>query len=112
MIKVNYFGAEVDDAENTVDESKPALAGIVRPQVGGHHYEQFSPQPYERNRTHALQQGKPEKYIGYCQFQASDYIARHDTKGGISDLEKAIWWLNELITFENELEISKSGDNQ
>jgi hypothetical protein len=39
----------------------------------------------------------PEQFIGYCRGNAIKYIWRADRKGGIQDLQKAIWYLNRAI---------------
>ena len=39
----------------------------------------------------------PEQFIGYCRGNAIKYIWRTDRKGGIQDLQKAIWYLNRAI---------------
>lgn len=35
-------------------------------------------------------------YEGYLQGNAIKYILRYDKKGGVEDIEKAIWYLTEL----------------
>jgi hypothetical protein len=39
----------------------------------------------------------PEQFIGYCRGNAIKYIWRADRKGGIQDLQEAIWYLNRAI---------------
>jgi hypothetical protein len=39
----------------------------------------------------------PEQFIGYCRGNAIKYIWRADRKGGIQDIQKAIWYLNRAI---------------
>jgi hypothetical protein len=39
----------------------------------------------------------PEQFIGYCRGNAMKYLWRADRKGGIQDLQKAIWYLNRAI---------------
>jgi hypothetical protein len=39
----------------------------------------------------------PEQFIGYCRGNAIKYIWRAERKGGIQDLQKAIWYLNRAI---------------
>ena len=39
----------------------------------------------------------PEQFIGYCRGNALKYIWRMGLKGGVEDLQKAIWYLNRAI---------------
>ena len=39
----------------------------------------------------------PEQFIGYCRGNAIKYNWRADRKGGIQDIQKAIWYLNRAI---------------
>jgi hypothetical protein len=41
----------------------------------------------------------PEQFIGYCRGNAIKYLWRADRKGGIQDLQKAIWYLNRAIHY-------------
>ena len=36
----------------------------------------------------------PEQFIGYCRGNALKYLWRTGRKGGVEDLQKAIWYLN------------------
>ena len=40
----------------------------------------------------------PEQFIGYLRGNAFKYQWRYENKGGITDLEKAQWYLNKLIS--------------
>ena len=40
----------------------------------------------------------PEQFIGYLRGNAFKYQWRYKNKGGITDLEKAQWYLNKLIS--------------
>lgn len=38
-----------------------------------------------------------EKFKGYLKGNILKYIWRHENKGGVEDLKKAMWYLNKLI---------------
>lgn len=40
----------------------------------------------------------PEQFIGYLRGNAFKYMWRYENKGGVTDLEKAQWYLNKLIS--------------
>ena len=40
----------------------------------------------------------PEQFIGYLRGNSFKYMWRYENKGGITDLEKAQWYLNKLIS--------------
>lgn len=52
------------------------------------HYSRFNPQPIDIIAAWNLD---------HWQAEAITYIVRHDMKGGREDLEKAIWYLRDLI---------------
>lgn len=41
-----------------------------------------------------------EKYKGFCQGNVIKYVTRYEQKGGIEDLKKAHFYLDELIQTE------------
>ena len=49
----------------------------------------------------------PDQYKGFCRINVLKYVTRYDLKGGIEDLEKARFYLNELIEIEKQIEQEK-----
>jgi hypothetical protein len=47
------------------------------------------------------------EYKGFCRINVLKYVTRYDLKGGIEDLEKARFYLNELIKIEKQIEQEK-----
>jgi len=45
-----------------------------------------------------------EEYIGYLRGNIAKYLHRWRYKNGIEDLEKAQWYLNRLISTQEEVE--------
>jgi hypothetical protein len=62
-------------------------------QVGGTHYEDRAIQPIEYINANNL---------GYHEGNIVKYITRYQYKNGIEDLEKALWYLNDLIKHKKE----------
>ncbi len=67
-------------------------------QIGGNHYKNMAIQPSEFITRNGL---------GWCEGNAIKYICRHHTKGGASDIDKAIHYLELLkeIEYAEEKEI-------
>jgi len=64
-------------------------------QVGGSHYKQMDPQPWNVTIPW-VDQG----HIGHPEATAIEYIARWRSKNGVQDLRKAIHWLEKRIYIE------------
>jgi len=62
-------------------------------QVQGNHYKQFTIQPM----AYAL-----ANRMGYCEATALKYITRWQLKGGLSDLDKAIHFLQLLKEYAQD----------
>ena len=62
-------------------------------QVGGSHYKTLKIQPVEFILANQL---------GFCEGSIIKYTCRYKQKGGIEDLKKAIWYIERLITIEEE----------
>lgn len=60
-------------------------------QVGGGHYKDLPIQPVEFCQRNKL---------GYCESSAIKYLARHRSKNGKQDLEKAVHFIQLLIEME------------
>ena len=60
-------------------------------QVGGNHYKEFPIQPSEFCQRNGL---------NWCESNAVKYVARHRSKNGRQDIEKAIHYLNLLLEWE------------
>ncbi len=71
--------------EATVDEWTHAAA--MQRQVGGTHYKESTIQPIEFIVANNL---------GFCEGNAVKYIVRHELKGGVQDIDKAIHYLQLL----------------
>lgn len=63
----------------------------LKSQVGGDHYKDLPIQPVEFCQRNKL---------GYCEANAVKYICRHGKKGGRTDIEKAIHYLEMLLEME------------
>lgn len=51
-------------------------------------------------------------YVGYLHGNAIKYVLRYEKKNGIEDLEKAIWYLTELLEYKRkEQDIEKRKEN-
>lgn len=91
---------EPNDEELTYGERfnpAKAAASNVAKQVGGTHYSDKSIQPIEYINSNNL---------GFHQGNIVKYITRYKQKNGVEDLEKALWYLDDLIKLE------KSKENQ
>lgn len=75
------------------EHTGPNLTGrIVSPldkQEGGDHYKNLKIQPVE----YILANG-----LGFCEGSVIKYVTRHEDKGGVQDLRKAIHFLEILIS--------------
>jgi hypothetical protein len=59
------------------------------------HYSRFTPEPIEVAEAWGL---------NHHQASALAYLVRYDAKGGVQDLEKAIWYIQRLIALETKKE--------
>lgn len=66
-----------------------AKADPLLVQVGGGHYKKLKIQPVE----YILANG-----LGFCEGSVIKYVTRHEEKGGVQDLRKAIHFLEILIS--------------
>jgi len=48
------------------------------------------------------QQQTPEEHRGYLEGNSLKYMHRHKYKGGVQDLEKALWYLERLKEAQND----------
>jgi len=71
-------------------------------QVGGDHYK-TGIQPVVYNQVNNL---------GFCEGNVVKYVTRHQRKGGVEDLKKAIHYLEMLIEIEYPEEVSDGRDSQ
>ena len=62
-------------------------------QVGGTHYSRLSIEPIQFIETNQL---------GYHEGNVVKYVSRWRNKNGIEDLKKAIWYIERLITIQEE----------
>ena len=66
------------------------------PQIGGNHYDKYQIKPIAALKDWLSE----EEYRGYLRGNAIKYQIRYRDKGGAEDLQKAKWYLNELIALE------------
>jgi hypothetical protein len=45
----------------------------------------------------------PEEFRGYLKGQIWKYLSRHRQKNGLEDLQKAKWYMDYLVKFEQEM---------
>lgn len=45
-----------------------------------------------------------EQLASFCRLNAFKYLFRHEKKGGVEDLKKAMWYLEKLISIYNEVQ--------
>ncbi len=64
-------------------------------QVGGTHYSSLAIEPIQFIETNEL---------GYHEGNVVKYVSRWRNKNGIEDLKKAQWYIERLITIEEEKE--------
>ena len=57
------------------------------------HYSRFTPEPIEVAEAWGL---------NHHQASALAYLVKYDAKGGVEDLEKAIWYIERLIALEKK----------
>jgi len=83
-------GAKKAKAKKVVEKMEPVSTTTVvnTVQVGGAHYRNLNPQPWDVIAAWNL---------GYFDGNVVKYIARFRNKGGVEDLEKAKHYLNKLI---------------
>ena len=74
-----------------IDEAKS------QPQMNGGHYEKLGIEPIEVMR----QWFTPEELRGFYRGNILKYIGRYRNKGGMEDLRKAQWYLDELLKLES-----------
>ena len=70
---------------------------VLDKQVGGNHYKQFPIQPVEFINANNL---------SYMQGNVVKYVVRYPFKNGIADLEKAKHYIEMLIEFERNKDLS------
>jgi hypothetical protein len=75
------------------------MSKALKRQIGGEHYKFGGVEPVE----FALSNG-----LGFCEGNIVKYVTRYKMKGGVSDLRKAVHYLEILI--ENE-EAKEGGGN-
>lgn len=73
------------------------MSGAINPQ----HYKQGEIECIDAIRA-AL---TPEEFRGYCKGNVLKYVWRERLKGGATDLEKAGWYLDKLITGETNAKV-------
>ena len=44
----------------------------------------------------------PEEFRGYCKGNVLKYVWREKHKGGAQSLQKAVWYLQHLLSYEEE----------
>lgn len=66
---------------------------VMRKQVGGEHYKTKSIQPWDAMQAWMTH----EQFCGFLQGNVIKYVARHQDKGGIEDLKKAMHYLEKLV---------------
>lgn len=76
-------------AKTTAIPTKP------KAQVGGTHYSSLAIEPIQFIETNEL---------GYHEGNVVKYVSRWRSKNGIEDLKKAQWYIERLITIEEEKE--------
>jgi hypothetical protein len=69
-----------------------------RRQVGGDHYQQLAIQPWDAMAAWMT----PEQFAGFLRGNIIKYIARN--KGGLEDLQKAMHYLDKLISVQSATE--------
>ena len=62
-------------------------------QIGGDHYRSKPIQPWDAMRAWMT----PEQFAGFLVGNAQKYLARHNDKGGRSDIEKAKHYLDKYL---------------
>ena len=62
-------------------------------QIGGDHYMNMGIQPWKAMESWMT----PEEFRGFLKGNAIKYLARSNTKGGVTDLRKAHHYLEKLI---------------
>ena len=75
-------------------DSAPEKANQM--QIGGNHYKELDPQPWDLIRAWNL---------GYMEGNVIKYVGRWQSKGGLEDLRKARHYLDKLIEYEMGAEI-------
>lgn len=83
-------GAQRGGSVMTWESSEGEWAGDH--QVGGDHYRQLSPQPWDVIAAWRL---------GFFSGNVIKYVARHREKGGVEDLRKARHYLDKLIELQS-----------
>lgn len=67
-------------------------------QVGGKHYDKYKIEPIAALKDWLSE----EEYRGYLRGCAIKYQVRYRDKGGIEDLHKAQWFMEQLLVLEHE----------
>jgi bbp48 len=93
---------EADNRDEKIGYDIPMKASVVvsalDKQVGGNHYKQFPIQPVEFINTNNL---------SYMQGNVIKYVVRYPFKNGIADLEKAKHYIEMLIEFERNKQLTE-----
>lgn len=93
---------EADNRDEKIGYDIPMKASVVvsalDKQVGGNHYKQFPIQPVEFINANNL---------SYMQGNVIKYVARYPFKNGIVDLEKAKHYIEMLIEFERNKQLTE-----
>lgn len=93
---------EADNRDEKIGYDIPMKASVVvsalDKQVGGNHYKQFPIQPVEFINTNSL---------SYMQGNVIKYVVRYPFKNGIADLEKARHYIEMLIEFERNKQLTE-----
>ena len=74
-------------SEQVVREYEAMTQAAKNKQVGGDHYKDWVIQPIEFIQANDLE---------YCAANVIKYVCRHDKKGGVQDLDKAIHYIQLL----------------
>lgn len=93
---------EADNRDEKIGYDIPMKASVVvsalDKQVGGNHYKQFPIQPVEFINANNL---------SYMQGNVIKYVVRYPFKNGIADLEKAKHYIEMLIEFERNKQLTE-----
>jgi hypothetical protein len=88
------WGDFIETALDSLPSAEPAfsIAEASTMQVGGDHYRQMEVQPWDALKAWLT----PEEYRGYQKGTAISYLARERSKGGDTDIRKAVHHLIKL----------------
>ena len=108
-----FFGGStiaqwVDEVEFTADEWEEVFDHVVKSPVSDNYYcynDPVNPQHYKNGGVECIEGirsavvGK-DGFAGYLAGNTLKYIWRYESKGGVQDLEKGLWYLNKLVEHE------------